>query len=93
MTYYFNKVMNGLSLTCENIFWSIGRHVCTFNKSVSMLDASVEEDIILIDSVSAIDNVCHDWEGFSDEFFFMYVCLIIDIHIRFPFDELTMGVL
>jgi len=31
--------------------------------------------------------------GYSDEFFFMYSVLLTSLHVRFPFDEFSVGVL
>jgi len=42
---------------------------------------------------SPIDNVFHVREGHGNNFFYIYPCMLTDSHVRFPFDEFTMGVL
>jgi len=54
---------------------------------------SVPDGAISVERCSAIDNICHGREGYHSDFFFMYVCLFTDSHVRVPFDEFTVGVL
>jgi len=63
----------------------------TFVDSITLIEGDIIDGIIFI--ISSIENVCHVWEGYRSDFFYMYFTLIIDFHVRFPFDELTTWVL
>jgi len=50
-------------------------------------------DIVSLKRVSVIYNVCHSREQYNEELFYMYMCHFVQLHIRLPFDNFTMGVL
>lgn len=50
------------------------------------------EDIVTYERVNTIDNVCHDREGYPNEFFYVYMAFFIQLHVRLHFNEFTMGV-
>jgi len=37
--------------------------------------------------------VCHGREGLEDDFFYVYACMFVKLHVRLPLDKFTMGVL
>jgi len=48
---------------------------------------------VVLKRVTTVECVCHGRDGAAEEFFYMYMCHFSQLHIRFPFDEFTMGVL
>ena len=46
-----------------------------------------------LDRVCAIDCICHDQEGASEGFFYMYICHFTQMYVRLPFEDFTMRVL
>ncbi|QCD86697.1 hypothetical protein DEO72_LG3g1222 [Vigna unguiculata] len=53
---------------------------------------NISRNILALERVSVIDCVCHDQEGASEEFFYMYMCHFSQLYVRLPFDDFTMGV-
>jgi len=49
--------------------------------------------IVALERVSVVECVCHDQKGAAEEFFYMYMCHFLQLHMRLSFDEFTMGVL
>jgi len=61
--------------------------------SVYLFERGADINAVSIERVSGIDSVCHGREGFEDDFFYVYACMFMKLHVRLPFDEFTMGVL
>jgi len=57
------------------------------------LEKNAQDDVIFVNKVGQVDNVCHRQEGSDGDFFYMYSVLIIHLHVLLPFDDFTMGVL
>ncbi|QCD86850.1 hypothetical protein DEO72_LG3g1378 [Vigna unguiculata] len=53
----------------------------------------VDRSIVSLERVSAIERVCHDQEGATEKFFYMYMCHFSQLHVRLPLDDFTMRVL
>jgi len=53
----------------------------------------VNQGIVSLERVSAIDSVCHGQEGATEKFFYMHMCHFSQLHVRLPLDDFTMGVL
>ncbi|QCD82891.1 hypothetical protein DEO72_LG2g3233 [Vigna unguiculata] len=64
-----------------------------FAEAYAILDEDSPDEAVSLDRVGRVDNACHGREGYSDEFFYMYVVLFTNLHVRLPFDEFTVGVL
>ena len=64
-----------------------------FVEAYAILDEDSPDEVVSLDRVARVDNACHGREGYSDEFFYMYVVLFTNLHVRLPFDEFTVGVL
>jgi len=58
-----------------------------------VISKGVSRDIVSLERVSAIDQVCHGQEGATEKFFYMYMCHFSQLHVRLPLDGFTMGVL
>ncbi|QCE11367.1 hypothetical protein DEO72_LG10g2600 [Vigna unguiculata] len=58
-----------------------------------IFEKGVRRDIIAQERVTAVECACHGREGAAEEFFYMYMCHFLQLHIRLPFDKFTMGVL
>lgn len=58
-----------------------------------MLDGCVEDDTILVQRPCAIDNMCHEREGYLEEFFYKYATLFTELHACLPFNRLTITIL
>ncbi|QCE14637.1 hypothetical protein DEO72_LG11g1640 [Vigna unguiculata] len=52
----------------------------------------VSGGIVSLETVSAIDRVCHRQEGATEKFFYMYMCHFSQLHVRLPLDDFTMVV-
>ena len=59
----------------------------------TVFEKGVQRDIVAPERVTAVECVCHGQEGSTEEFFYMYMCHFLQLHIRLPFDEFTMGLL
>jgi len=64
-----------------------------FAEAYAILDEDSPDEAVSLDRVGRVDNACHGREGYSDEFFYMYVVLLRNLHVWLPFDEFTVGVL
>jgi len=58
-----------------------------------IFEKGAQRDIVAPERVTVVKCVCHDREGSAEEFFYMYMCHFLQLHIRLSFDEFTMGVL
>jgi len=67
--------------------------LCSNGLCIPIFERDVRRDIVALESVSAIDFVCHGQEGAFEEFFYMYMCHFSQLYVRLPFDDFTMGVL
>ncbi|QCD79167.1 hypothetical protein DEO72_LG1g2806 [Vigna unguiculata] len=60
---------------------------------IHVFERGVWRDIVALERVSAIGCVCHGQEGASEKFFYMYMCHFLQLYVKLPFDDFTMGVL
>jgi len=67
--------------------------IVDFRKKYDILADTVDDHIISVERAKSGDSVCHGREGHSYDFFYMYSTLVLDLHVRLPFDDFTMGVL
>ena len=58
-----------------------------------VISKGVSKDIVSLERVSAIDRVCHEQEGATEKFFYMYMCHFSQLHVRLSLEGFTMGVL
>jgi len=58
-----------------------------------IFEKGARRDIMVPERVSVVECVCHGQEGAVEEFFYMYMCHFLQLHIKLVFDEFTMGVL
>jgi len=58
-----------------------------------VISKGVSGDIVSLERFSVIDRVCHEQEGATEKFFYMYMCHFCQLHVRLPLDDFTMGVL
>jgi len=71
--------------------WS--RLLNSWLKCTPVISKGVSGDIVSLERVSVIDRECHGQEGATEKFFYMYMCLFSQLHMRLPLDGFTMGVL
>lgn len=64
-----------------------------FANSITILENFSVKDIVNIEYCESNENVCHDQEGVTDDFFYFYSCFIIDSHVKFSLDEMTKDIL
>jgi len=62
----------------------------SFKESVEIVADLVNKDIISIEHVSTKHN---GKENYPHDFFYVYATLIRELHVLFPFNKFTMGVL
>jgi len=67
--------------------------VASLCNKVEMIASTVDENIVSIERTKSGDSVCHDREGHSHDFFYMYSTLVTNLHVCLPLDDFTMGVL
>ena len=87
----YDWVAEGVRECCSKYRWS--RLLRSWLNSVYLFERGVDTNAVSIERVSGVDAVCHGREGFEDDFFYMYSCMFMKLHVRLPFDEFTMGVL
>jgi len=58
-----------------------------------IFEKGAQRDIVVPERVTTVECVCHNRDGAAEEFLYMYMCHFLQLHIRLPFDEFTMGVL
>jgi len=57
------------------------------------LKPNAPSDAVAADSCNHSNRVCHGRENSPQEFFYVYITFLNDLHVTLPFDEFTMGVL
>jgi len=62
-------------------------------QSFCVFEKGMPSDIVSLQRVSVIDNVCHGREQYDGDFFYMYMCHFVQLHIWLSFYDFTMGVL
>jgi len=55
-----------IDLRVKEYFYKYRRSstITTFAESIQLLKNNIDDDIIVIDRVSVVDNMCHGWEGY-----------------------------
>jgi len=76
----------------SSLFWW-SRLLNSWLNCTSVIAKGVSRSIVSLERVSAIDRVCHEQEGATKMFFYMYMCHFSQLHVRLPLDDFTMGVL
>jgi len=71
--------------------WS--RLLRSWLSSVYLFERGADLSVVSIERVSGVETVCHEHEGLEDDFFYMYACMFMKLHVRLSFDEFTIGVL
>jgi len=61
--------------------------------SIYLFERGFDPDTMRVERVSAVECVCHGREGASADFFYVYSCMFVKLHVRLPLDNFTMGVL
>jgi len=76
----------------SSLFWW-SRLLNSWLNCTPIIAKGVDRGIVALEWVSAIERVCHGQEGAAGNFFYMYMCHFSQLHVRFPLDDFTMGVL
>jgi len=78
--------------TCSSKYrWS--RLFKSWLNSINLFERGANPSMVAIERVSAVEAVCHGREGLEGDFFDMYACMFMKLHVCLPLDEFTMGVL
>ena len=73
--------------------WNTDASVADFLNKVHVLKASARDSLLSFGSWSLDDRVYMERSSTEPPFFFMFSCLFSDLHVSFPFDTFTVGVL
>jgi len=74
-------------------FYKTEPFVSNFLDKCPVLKASGHSSFLSIVPCSSTESVCMGRPGTGSPFFYMYLCLFLDLHVSLPFDEFTMDVL
>jgi len=84
-------VAEGVRSCYSKYRWS--RLLKSWLNSIYLFERGFDLDTMIVERVSVVECVCHGREGASSDFFYMYSCMFVKLHIRLPFDAFTMGIL
>lgn len=73
-------------------FWW-GNDLEDLAKRVYILVDNIEDYIVNLRICKGNERVCHGWEDFKLDFFFVYACFFTDLFMRISFDDFQTGVL
>jgi len=71
--------------------WS--RLLKSWLNNIYLFERVFDLDTMRVERVSAVECVCHGREGATADFFYMYSCMFVKLHVRLLFDNFTIGVL
>jgi len=57
------------------------RLVKSWLNSVYLFKRAVDTNAVSIERVSGVETVCHDREGLEEEFYYVYVCMFMKLHV------------
>ena len=64
-----------------------------FSANKDFIESDCPIEALAVDVCGITDRVCHSRENAPHDFFFVYSTLFANLHVTFPFDNFTMGVL
>jgi len=87
----YGWVAEGVRNCYSKYRWS--RLLKSWLNSIYLFERGFDPDTMRVERVSAVECVCHGREGATADFFYVYSCMFVKLHVRLPFDNFTMGVL
>ena len=87
----YSWVAEGVRNCSSKYRWS--RLLKSWLNSIYLFGRGFDPDSMHVERVSAVECVCHGREGSAADFFYVYSCMFVKLHVRLPFDEFTIGVL
>jgi len=86
----YEWVVDGVRTSFSKYRWS--RLLKAWLRSVYLFERKCDLGTVCIEQVSGVECVCHGREGAKEDFFYMYSCMFVKLHIRLPLNDFTMGV-
>jgi len=81
----YEWVAEGVRTCFSKYRWS--RLLRSWLSSVYLFERGAGSSVVSIERVSGVETVCHGREGLEDDFFYMYACMFMKLHVQRDRDQ------